>query len=156
MAEPLDTERTVMRARVLIADDNKILAEALKRLLSVNSDIVGIAVDGHELIELTFSTEPDVVVCDLSMPCLNGLDAIRALRKEGFCSKCVLLTMHADIAFAVEAFRAGAYAYVLKQGSPDEIVQAVDVVSRGGRFVSSLLKADVDYVVSQSKKGSPC
>jgi DNA-binding NarL/FixJ family response regulator len=68
---------------VLIADDYKGLAEELKRLLSVNSEIVGVVADGRELLELAISTLPDVVVCDLSMPGLNGLDAIRALRKEG-------------------------------------------------------------------------
>jgi len=75
---------------VLIADDYKGLAEELKRLLSVNSEIVGVVADGRELLELAISTLPDVVVCDLSMPGLNGLDAIRALRKRGLSSKCVL------------------------------------------------------------------
>ncbi len=110
-----------MRPTLLIADDHQLFAESLRSLLSPTYDVVGIAANGKELTEMAMKLKPNLVMTDLSMPLLNGLDAVQTLTGAGLRSKFIVLTMHTDISLAVLVFRAGASAFVLKTASGDEL-----------------------------------
>jgi DNA-binding NarL/FixJ family response regulator len=141
-----------MRTRVLLADDHKILTEGLSKILSQSYDVVAIAANGHEMLSLAREHTPEVIVADISMPLLNGLDALRLLRKAGVRSKFVILTMHADVSLAVEAFRAGASAYVLKQAAGKEIQTAIDAVMRGRSYMSPSFPVDIVSVLAEAAR----
>jgi DNA-binding NarL/FixJ family response regulator len=141
-----------MRTRILLADDHRILTEGLSKLLSQSYEVVCTAANGHELLAMAREHTPDVVVADISMPLLNGLDALRLLRKAGVRSKFVILTMHADVSLAVEAFRAGASAYVLKQAAGKEINSAIDAVMRGRSYMSPSFPVDIVTVLAEAAR----
>src|SRR5262249_4184113 len=108
-------EKVMNRTRVLLADDHVMLMDGLVQLVRQEFDVVGLARDGRALVELARQYRPDVIVTDISMPLLNGIDAARILRKEPTSScKLLFLSMHADFPLVEEAFRAGASGYVLK------------------------------------------
>src|SRR5260370_31621487 len=110
-----------MRAKLLLADNQKILTDGLSKLMEQFYDVVATASNGYELVSMGKELNPDVIVTEISMPLLNGMDALRALKKSGVRAKFVVLTMHLDMGLAVQAFRTGASAYVLKLGSSEEI-----------------------------------
>ena len=124
------------RTRVLLADDHAIVAEGLARLLGERYDLVGAARDGLELVELARRLRPDVIVSDIAMPGLSGLEALRRLRKEGVPARFVFLTMHADPQLADEALRAGASGFVLKHCAGEELLGAIDDVVRGAIYAT--------------------
>jgi DNA-binding NarL/FixJ family response regulator len=99
--------------RVLLADDHTIVVEGLASLLKEHFDLVGAVGDGSALIEAARQSAPDVVVADISMPKVSGLEALRQLKAEGIAAKVIFLTLHADAQLATEAFRAGADGYLL-------------------------------------------
>lgn len=125
-----------MKPRVLLADDHRIVLEGLRGLLAEDFELVGMAANGMELVELAKSIRPDVIVADISMPLLNGIDAVKKLRMEGVRSPVVFLTMHPDVVYASRALEAGASGYVLKHGASDELVKAIQAALRGRTFVS--------------------
>src|SRR5689334_11997309 len=102
------------RTKVLLADDHAIVAEGLATLLKGNFDLLGTVGDGNELIDAARKLRPDVIVADISMPVVSGLEALRRLKTTKSDAKIIFLTMHADAQLATEAFRAGASGYVLK------------------------------------------
>jgi DNA-binding NarL/FixJ family response regulator len=102
------------RPRVLLADDHVLVAEALKSLLSTDFELVGVVADGRELLVQAATLRPDVIVADITMPLLNGIDALVRLRQDGNRVPVVFLTMHRDAAFARRALEAGASGFVLK------------------------------------------
>jgi DNA-binding NarL/FixJ family response regulator len=130
------------KPRVLLADDHKIVLEGLRRVLEEDFELAGFAGNGHELIELARQLKPDVVVADISMPLLNGIDAARTLLEEDPKLKVVFLTMHPDQTYATRALNAGASGYVLKHSASDELVTAIHEALRGGRFVSKSLHTE--------------
>lgn len=140
------------RARVLLADDHTIVAEGLESLLGDEFDLVGSVRDGAALVEAARRLRPEVIVTDVSMPVLNGLDAIRELRRQGIVAKVVVLTMHADAQLASEAFRAGAAAYVLKHSAGDELIAAVREVLRGRTYVTARIAKDVQAALAESDR----
>ena len=117
-------------ARVLIADDHNLVAELCKRLLETEFDVVGVVSDGRALVQAAVELRPDVIVLDIAMPVLNGLDAGRQVRKMLPVVKLVYLTMNTDIAMAAEAFERGASGYLLKTCAAAEMVLAVRDVLR--------------------------
>jgi len=131
------------RTTVLFADDHAMLMDGLISLVRQEFDIVGVARDGRALIDMAKQSGPNVIVTDISMPILNGIDAVRILRKESNSSKVVILTMHADFALVAEAFRAGASGYILKISGCDEFLTAMRCIARGGTYVSPLLAGDL-------------
>lgn len=139
-----------MRNRILIADDHRILAEALCRLLSASYDVIGIASNGRELIALARELNPEVIVLDISMPLLNGMEALRMLRRAGVRSKFVILTMHADVSLASEAFRCGASAFVLKQAAGEELNTAITSALRGRHYLSSSFPVDLVNLLAEA------
>ena len=116
------------RIRLILADDHVMVAQGLQSLLCDEFDLLGTVGNGRELVEWTLDMKPDVILVDISMPVLNGFDAVRELRKRGSESKIIFLTMHNDSALLAEAFRCGASGYILKQAAGEELVNAIKEV----------------------------
>lgn len=131
------------RPRVLLADDHAIVTEGLKSILDPEFELVGTAQDGRALLAAAEELQPDVIVADITMPRLNGLDAVRALKKKDARAKVVFLTMHSDADLATEAFRAGASGYLLKQSASEELITAIRTVLQGEVYVTPELKQEV-------------
>jgi DNA-binding NarL/FixJ family response regulator len=146
----------VPRTTVLLADDHVIVAQGLASLLKADFDLVGIVRDGRELLETARHLKPDVIVTDISMPLLNGVDAVRQLRSEGMHSKVLILTQHTDIHYAVEAFRAGVSGYLLKQSAGEELTLAIQEVLQGRAYLTPLIAKDLITVLMEAQeKGTP-
>jgi DNA-binding NarL/FixJ family response regulator len=126
----------VRRPRVLLADDHQLLADALKSVLQPRFEVVGTVRDGRALVEAAAKLQPEVVVVDVAMPQLNGLDAARQLKRIMPKVKLVFLTMNEDADLVGEAFRAGASAFLLKQAAAFELTDAIDKVLKGGSYVT--------------------
>jgi DNA-binding NarL/FixJ family response regulator len=125
--------------RLLLIDDHRIVAEGLKGILSAEFELAGVFADGKAVLEAARTMAPDVIVADISMPELNGIEALEMLRKEGLTVPVVFLTMHRELGYARRALAAGASGYVLKHAAPEELVQAVRAALDGGTFVSPML-----------------
>ena len=118
------------RATVLLADDHAIVAEGLASLLRGEFALVGTVADGAQLVETARRLRPDLIVTDLAMPGLNGLDALRQLKADGLAARVVVLTMHADAHVAAEVLRAGASGFVVKHAAGQELIAALHAVLR--------------------------
>jgi DNA-binding NarL/FixJ family response regulator len=124
------------RTRVLLADDHVLLLEAFRRMLEPTFDVVGAVADGAALVEQALALEPDLVVADVSMPRMNGLEAARRLRGELPGTRVVFLTVDEDPQMAAEAFALGASGYLLKSSTATELHQAIRSVLAGRRYLS--------------------
>ncbi len=143
------------RARVLLADDHRMVAEGLRSLLEPEFDLVGIVENGRALIEAVEQLRPDVIVADVSMPLLNGIEAVRQIKEnQNKNIKVVFLTMHPDITYAVSAFEAGALGYVLKHSAPAELSVAINHALKGKKYVTPLLTGISDYFLNGQKNRS--
>jgi DNA-binding NarL/FixJ family response regulator len=131
------------RPRVVIADDHTLVAEAFKSLLEQEFDVVGVVADGRALLQAVPDLKPAVVVVDIGMPLLNGLDAGQQIRRIAPEVKLVYVTMNQDADLAAEAFRRGASGYLLKTSAAAELVTAVREVLRGKSYISPLIAKDV-------------
>lgn len=131
------------KIKVLLADDHRVVAEGLKSLLEDPFDLVGIAYDGRDLLESAERLRPDVIVTDISMPLLNGLDAVRQIRARHPEARIIILTMHSDTHLAAEAFRAGVSGYLLKVSPGEELINAIREVAQGRSYVTTLLAKDL-------------
>jgi DNA-binding NarL/FixJ family response regulator len=131
------------RTKVLLADDHIVVAEGLATLLKNRFDLIGTVGNGSELIDAARKLRPDVIVADISMPVLSGLEALRRLKAARSGAKVIFLTMHADAQLATEAFRAGASGYVLKQSAGEELIAAIQEVLQGRTYLTPLLTKDV-------------
>lgn len=135
--------RAATRSSVLIADDHKLVMEGLRKLLENQFDVVGTVEDGRAVLTAAERLKPDVILVDVTMPLLNGIDACARLRVLVPSSRVIVLTMHADRSYAAEAFRAGAAGYVLKRSATSELVQAIQTVLRGQRYLTGDLPASI-------------
>ena len=138
--------------KVLLADDHKIVAQGLESLLKDSFNFVGTVSDGRALLEAALRLKPDVIVTDISMPLLNGLDAVRQFRSNGIEAKVVFLTMHADANLAAEAFRAGGSAFLLKQSAGDELILAIREILQGRAYLTPLIAKDMISVLMDARK----
>ena len=129
-------EKHTRRARVLIADDHQLIMEELVGLLRGQVDVVGTVSDGRSLVEAAVRLQPDVVVTDISMPGMNGIESLRSLKASRVATKVIFLTMYADSELANEALRGGASGFVLKQSAGDELMTAIDEALQGRVYVS--------------------
>ena len=127
------------RPRVLLADDHALLLGAFEKLLADECDVVGQVSDGRALVAAAEALKPDVVVLDISMPLLNGLEAGRQIKQKLKKTKLVFLTMNEDADLAAEAFRSGASAYLLKRSGASELAMAVREVMRGRSYITPLV-----------------
>jgi len=126
---------------IILADDHQVVRKGLKALLDAEPDlkIVGEAGDGLETIKLVEELKPDVLVLDLMMAGINGLEVTRQLSKKNLNTSIVILSMHSNEAYVLEALRSGAKAYILKESPPDELVRAIKEVHSGRRYLSAPL-----------------
>ena len=124
------------RPRVLVADDHPIVAEGLQSLLAARYDVVAVVENGQALLDAARTLDPDVVVADISMPVLNGIEATLRLQQEQPHIKVVILTMHREEAYARRALEAGASGYVLKVAAPVELVQAIEAALADKTYVT--------------------
>jgi DNA-binding NarL/FixJ family response regulator len=131
------------RARVLVADDHQILAEGVRGLLEPEFDVVGVVADGRELLTAAKKLKPDIIVADITMPSLNGIEAAAQLRGAGITAKVVFLTMHRDVAYARRAMEAGASGYVLKHSLSGELVTAIREALRGQTYITPMIAGEV-------------
>jgi DNA-binding NarL/FixJ family response regulator len=137
------------RPRVLLADDHVMVAEALKSLLAPEFDLVGVVEDGRALVEAAGKLRPDVIVADVTMPHLNGIDALVRLRQGGDRVPVVFLTMHRDVTFARRALDAGASGFVLKHSAPAELVTAIRAALDGRTYLTPQLAGEVLEAMKQ-------
>ena len=131
------------RPRVLIADDHRMVAEGLKRLLDPEFELVGVVEDGMALIAAAKKLQPDVIIADIAMPRLNGLDALAQVKKECPGVKIVMLTMHREAAYAQRALDAGASAFVLKHCAPEELIAAIRAALAGKTYITPVVTGEL-------------
>ncbi len=131
------------KPRVLLADDHTFVLEGFKKLLEEHCELVGAVEDGRALVDAVVGLQPQVVIMDISMPRLNGIEAAKKLKKLLPELKLIFVTMHAETVYVNEAFRAGASGYLLKQSAATELAQAVQSVLNGNFYVTPLIARDV-------------
>lgn len=131
------------RNRILLADDHKIVAEGLRSILETEFELLGIVEDGRTLLEHARRLQPDVVVADISMPLLNGIDAVEQLKKSDPAIKVIILTMHPDVVYATRALAAGASGYVLKHSAASELIDAVKAALNGKVYITPIIAGAV-------------
>jgi DNA-binding NarL/FixJ family response regulator len=134
---------------VLLADDHLMVAEALRSLLSPDFELVGVVEDGRAMLEAAGRLRPDVIVADVTMPHLNGIDALVRLRQDGSRVPVVFLTMHHDVAFARRALEAGASGFVLKHSASVELVVAIRAALEGRTYLTPVLAGEVLEAMQQ-------
>jgi DNA-binding NarL/FixJ family response regulator len=132
-----------MRPKVLLADDHQVIAEGLARLVGDVADLVGRVNDGVRLVEEVRRLRPDIVVADITMPGMSGVDAMRQLKAEGSEARFIFLTIHAEARLAAEAMRSGASAYLLKEAAGNELFDAIQAVTCGRTYLTPLITGDV-------------
>jgi DNA-binding NarL/FixJ family response regulator len=135
---------------VLLADDHLIVVEGLRTLLEPEFELVGTVPDGRALLKAAQKLDPDVIVVDISMPSLNGMEAARKLRDTGIRSKIVFLTMHPDAAYATRALDAGASGYVLKHSAPSELVTAIREALKGRTYVTPIIAGELSHAYKEA------
>ena len=140
---------------ILIADDHAVVAQGLAALLKDTFIVAGVVHDGQALLDAARTLNPDVILTDIAMPGLNGIDAIRHIRLQQPQSKIVVLTMHADPQLATLAFRLGASGYVLKSSPGEELIAAIQRVSEGREYLSPMIAKGPAGVPSERKSELP-
>jgi DNA-binding NarL/FixJ family response regulator len=149
-ASPGERLMSDLRPQVLIADDHAIFAEALRLLLEKSYRVVGTVADGRALLSATTRLAPDVIVVDIGMPLLNGLDAAQRIRERMPKVKLVFLTMQDDPNLAAAAMEMGAAAFVLKHSAGSELLTAIEQVLHGGSYLTPKLRSD-DWVTMKQR-----
>jgi DNA-binding NarL/FixJ family response regulator len=143
------------RTRVLLADDHAVVAQGLSALLEDTFELAGVVNDGRALLAAVDELHPDVVVTDISMPLLNGLDAVRQIHTRHPHVKVIILTMHRETQLAVDALRAGASGYVLKISPGEELITAIEQVALGRSYVTTLLAKDLIALLLEARGDCP-
>jgi DNA-binding NarL/FixJ family response regulator len=142
----------VAKARVLIADDHTLVAEAFKRLLEPECQVVGTVPDGRALLRVAPQVEPDLVLVDLNMPLLNGLDASEQLKQTLPKIKIIVVTMNEDPEIAADTLDKWASGYLLKKSAGSELLKAVREVQRGGKYITPALQDAVAEIVVRDSR----
>ena len=142
------------RPRVLLADDHRMVSEGLQSLLADEFELVGMVEDGRAMVAAAQKLHPDVIVSDITMPHLNGIDAMARLKKDNPDIKVVFLSMHQNAAYARRALQAGALGFVLKHSAPAELVMAIRAALKGKTFISPALAGEVLQSVPEGQTGA--
>jgi DNA-binding NarL/FixJ family response regulator len=140
--------------RVLIADDHQILAEGIRSLLEADFDVLGIVANGRELVSTATNSVPDVIVADITMPLLNGIEAVGQLRAAGVQSKVIFLTQHRDVAYARRAMEVGALGFVLKHSVASELITAIREALRGQTYITPMIAGELLQSFQEHADGS--
>jgi len=140
------------RPRVLLADDHQMLLDALKELLEPKYEVVGLVTDGRAVLKVAEKLRPDIIVLDIAMPQLNGLDAGRQIKQSMPSVKLLFMTMNEDPYLVGEAFRAGASAFLLKQAAGLELDEAIKEVLKGGSYVTPSAAKGLDNISLREPK----
>ena len=136
------------KPRVLMADDHSIFLAGVRKLIEDQCEVVGTVEDGRALLEAAERLKPELILLDISMPLLNGLEAARHLRKTLPEAKLLFLTMHASSRYATEVFKVGAHGFLLKQSAASELPQAIDSVLKGKHYLTpSIAKPMIDQAL---------
>jgi len=135
------------KGRIVIADDHSLVLEAYRQLLEPEFEVVGTATDGQELLNLASELAPDMVLLDISMPTLNGLDAARRLKATISRAKLIFVTMMSEPFYISQAFQLGASAYVLKQSASTDLLSALSAAMNNQRYVSPQLSLEVQDAI---------
>src|SRR5688572_17845191 len=133
----------MLGTRIILADDHTLMLDALKQLLTPEFEVVGTFADGRALVDSALQLKPDVILLDIAMPIMNGLNAGQRLKRLRPALKLIYLTMNHDPDMAAEAFRVGANGYLLKNSPASELIDAIRKVVRGSSYVTPLIKEDV-------------
>lgn len=142
------------RARILLADDHTLVAEAIKRLLEPEFEVVAVVADGRSLVREACALKPDVALVDLNMPILNGFDASEQVKAAHPAIKIIVLTMNEDAEIAAETLRKWASGFLLKKSAGSELVQAVREVLRGGKYVTPALQEELAELAAREPRSS--
>lgn len=134
--------------RLLLADDHRIVVDGLRSILAPEFELVGIVEDGRALVEAATRLEPDIIVADISMPHLNGLEAVAQLKRLGCQAKVVFLTMHKDATYAAKALEMGASGFVLKHSASTELLAAIRAALLGKVYMTSEIAAGLQKTTS--------
>ena len=140
------------KPRLLLADDHSLVRQGMLSLLQTDYEIVAEARDGRELVRAACELQPDAIVADIGMPLLNGLEAVRQLKKRGCNAKIILVTMQAGINFAVQALRLGVSGYVLKVDAPEELSRAIREALAGRLYITPSIAKDVMTTLMENPK----
>ena len=141
------------KIRVLLADDHQIFLEGLKGLLEPEFDLVGTVEDGRTLVKEAERLRPDVIVTDISMPLLNGIEAVRQIKKSNHQIKVIFLTMHPDVSFASLAFEVGASGYVIKNSASHELITAINDAMMGKTYVTPEIAGELIQTYMKVESG---
>lgn len=134
------------RTRILLADDHAVVIEGLRRILDgPEFEVVGVASDGWSLIQAAVRLQPDVIITDIAMPSLNGIEAARKIREQNQETKIIFLTMHSEQVFARAGFAAGASGYVLKSAAGEELINAIRNALNGQTYSSKQLAQSMEH-----------
>ena len=139
------------RVKLLLADDHTMFAQGLQSLLADDFDLLGTVANGEELVNAMQTLDPEVIIVDISMPVLNGFDAVRRIKAGGSEAKVIFLTMHDDETLVAEAFRCGASGYVLKQAAGEELVAAIGKVMQGKKYITPLIAKRVEFATAKPR-----
>lgn len=153
-ASNIASHQEVPRPRLLLADDHNILLEGVRKLLESEFDVVGLAHDGREAVTLSEELKPDVVVLDVGLPLLNGIDAARQIREKAPASRIVILTQQTSKPYIRKAFEAGAHAYVVKQSASRELSGAIEQALRGEQYLSESIHEAVEQPHADGRPAS--
>ena len=143
------------RPRVLLADDHVLVLEGLAKLLEDRYELVAKVQDGRTLVRVAQELQPDILIVDISLPHLNGLDAAKQIVKLNPKAKIIFLTMHAEPAYAREAFQLGASGFLLKRSAAGELAQAIDAALKGQIFITPAIAKDLLEVFAHSSSSTP-
>ncbi|HEY1213311.1 MAG TPA: response regulator transcription factor [Bryobacteraceae bacterium] len=138
-----------MKARILLADDHSLVLDGIRRLLENQHHVIGSAVDGQSLVREALRLRPEMVILDVTMPVLNGIDAAREIRKALPKTKLVFISMHSNPVYVRKAIEAGGVAYVLKSGASEELLNAIRIARNGGRYFSPALDQSIVTEVTE-------
>ena len=144
----------LLRPRVLLADDHRLVAEGLKSLLSQEFELLDIVEDGRALVAAAKKLRPDIIVADITMPHLNGIDALTQLKKDNPDAKVVFLTMHQDVTYARRALESGASGFVLKHSAPAELIAAIRAALSGQTYITPALAGEVFQAIQHQPQTS--
>lgn len=143
------------KPRVLVADDHTLVVAGFRKLLEDQCELIGTAEDGRAVVDMALHLQPDIVILDISMPLLNGIDAGEQIKKHLPDVKLLFVTMHSDTAYVQAAFKVGASGYLLKRSATDELEQAIRTVQSGNFYVTPLITKDiVNFMVHNKDAGS--